>query len=738
MINHFVTACFITAITVFSTGLFVYLKNRTRLLNKLYFLYTGAIFWWSVSLGAAVIAPSRMVSVLLFRLEHLAVIFIPTLFLHIVFILVGRGKKSKKVIQFTYGYSAFLAVLNFAGLLIDDAAPKFYYPHYKVAGKAYPLLMLLFAFGVCYGFYLLFRTYRRLSGNQRNRLKLFLIASTIGFTGGLPTFLPLYGINLSPFTMYMTPLFSFIFAYGIVKYRLMDVTVAINRGTAYALTFFLGILPAAVIIYFIQSVFPLAAPISLVLALAAGLALLFSRIHPFSERLVQKRLSKSSPDYYQIIKRFSQEMVTALDLRDLLSRFDQTLRQTLQVTSVAIYLTGPMNGKYPLSHASKGDDDVIPIFRNRKGELNSKTGSSTENVGLAAAHHMDIIPLWKSGDALVAMAYQAKDVLVLSEMTMMARERKSARLEETIAQMKEAKAEVCLPLKRDSKMIGIALLGHRESDKYYSAGDLELLHTLGQSACVAIQNALLVEEIKRSYQLLQRTQRLTAMGSLVAGVSHEIRNPLMPISFLVDTITESSMDEKLLSRLHEHSRESLRRIISVLDEMDELARPYTPTFKKAGLNKIVDEAITLLSAQFERSNQEVVKEFETMPESVVDGERLKQALTDILLNAAEANEQGGTIYVRTRKIHLKKTAVLPAREGVQIEITDTGCGIPSENIERVFDPFFTTKHRSLKREGTGLGLAIAHRIVEEHHGSIEVRSTVGRGTSVYVHLPVEA
>jgi two-component system, NtrC family, sensor kinase len=103
----------------------------------------------------------------------------------------------------------------------------------------------------------------------------------------------------------------------------------------------------------------------------------------------------------------------------------------------------------------------------------------------------------------------------------------------------------------------------------------------------------------------------------------------------------------------------------------------------------------------------------------------------------EANVEGGKVYVRTREVLMKPTRTNPSRTGMQIEVTDTGCGIPEKDLERVFDPFFTTKHKSLMREGTGLGLAIAHRIVEEHHGSMEIRSEEGKGTTVFVNLPVD-
>lgn len=732
---YFVIGCYFTAFGVLLPGIYVYFKDRKKTLNKVHFLFSFVVSIWSFFAGSAVLASDRKTSLFLFRLEHAGVVFIPSVYLHLVLILVGLQQKYKKIIYIMYGCSLVLFVLNFTDLVVKSVSPKFYFPYYKDPGNAYPFLVFLFAFGVLYAFYLLFATYRKFIGHQRNRLKLFLIATVIGFIGGLPSFLPVYDVNIPYPVIYLTPIYSIIFAYAMVKYRLMDITVAVGRGTALALTFFLGILPVALAVFLLQKVFPLTIPIALIIILAVILSFLFTKIQPFSERFVQKKLFKTQLNYYQILQKFSQDMVTALDLKGLLERFDKTLREAMQVTSVAIYLTGPMNGKYPLTHASDISGGVIPILRNKEKESIDEA-VTIESIGVAASHHSSIIPLWKSGDALVAMAYQAKDVLVLGEMEMMAREKENKRLVEAIVQMKEAKAEVCLPLKRDGKMVGIALLGPREGDRYYSPDDLSLLHTLAQNACVAVQNALMVEEIKRSYQMLQRVDRLTAMGSLIAGVSHEIRNPLMPISFLMETIADPTEDKKLLMRLHKYSKESLRRITNVLDEMDEFARPYTPALQKININRITDDALSLLDKQVKAHKQEVIKEYSTLPDALFDSGRLKQALADILLNAIEANPKGGKIHVRTRQIQLKKTRTQPARTGIQIEIADSGCGIAERDIEKVFDPFFTTKHKSMMREGTGLGLALAHRIVEEHHGSIEIRSTVGKGTTVFINLPM--
>ncbi len=733
--NLYAMPPFFTSLLVFLLGCFVFLKNRKAKPNILFLLLTFAISLWLFSDYVIYTGSSPEGIYIWAKLSYVSVIFIPVFFLHFSLSFLRTGKLKRTLIVAYLLGSILTLTLLLTDQIISGVQQRYWGYYYKV-GWLHSFLIVYFGLVLATAFGILYSQSKDKTrpSQERNKIKFLLMAFIVGFVAATD-FFPKYGFEFYPLGFAFASMWIFLMGYAIVKHRLFDTQLVISRGMMYALTLFLGILPAALIVFFLQKVFPLTVPITLVLVLAVALAFLFTKIHPFSERFVQRKLFRTQTNYYHILQKFSQDMVTALDLKSLLERFDKTLREAMQVTSVAIYLTGPMNGKYPLTHASDVSGDLIPILWNKEKESDGET-APTAGIGVAAPHHSSAIPLWESGDALVAMAYQAKDVLVLGEMEMMAREKENKRLNEAIMQMKEAKAEVCMPLKRDGKMVGIALLGPREGDRYYSPDDLSLLHTLAQNACVAVQNALMVEEIKRSYQILQRVERLAAMGSLIAGVSHEIRNPLMPISFLMEAVADPAEDKDLLKRLHKYSKESLRRITNVLDEMDELAKPHTPELKKADINTIVNDALLLLDTHVKLKKQEIIKEYASLPGAMVDGTRLKQAIMDILLNAIEANPEGGKICVRTRQIQLKKTKTQPARTGVQIEIADVGCGIEEGNLERVFDPFFTTKHKSLVREGTGLGLALAHRIVEEHHGSIELRSTVGKGTTVFVNLPV--
>ena len=714
MIRYYVTGCYLTAMSAFLSGVLVSLGGWRNRLNRIYAIFSGLLALWSGALGSALIVAHPEWSLLLFRVEHASVVFIPTLYLHVVLLLIEREHQEKKILYTMYGFSIFLFILNAVGLLIIGVRPDVHFSFYKEPGTPYPFLLLVFIFTVSYAFYLLFAAYRKQPGHQRNRIIFFSFASLIGFAGGLPTFLPLYGIYPWPFIMYVTPVFYFVIAYAIIKYRLMDIALTVSKSASYVLTLLFGIVPVLVVLFFIQKVLPVTASITFIILLASVLTVLFLKIHPLSIWLVQNKLHGNRTNYYQILRKFSDDMVAAINLRELHVRFEETLRQAMQVTTVALYLVGPWH-------------------RKAAGTAGTDPSASLDEPHTLAPHN-DLIPVWTSSDALLTAAYNAKDVLVLGEMELMAREKENKLLDEAIIQMREAGAEVCIPFKRDTKMLGIALLGPREGNRYYSPEDLGLLHSIGQNACIAVQNALLIEENKRSLKLLYRSQRLAAMDSLINEMGHKIRSPLTVIQLALDSIEEQNRGGSQRLPI----RTAMRRMTNVLDEAYALAAVYKPEFTQDDVNRVLEEAVDDIGPQIREKELRVQRLCERLPEAMIDAARLKQALFEILLNAIEASPKGGVLFLRTGATALKQGTVPWPRQGIRVEVADEGRGISPENLERVFDPFFTTKFSSVAREAVGLGLSIAHRVVEEHRGAIELRSEPGKGTTAIITLPAES
>ncbi|HTG00283.1 MAG TPA: ATP-binding protein [Nitrospirota bacterium] len=724
--NPYAIPPLITSVLIFLLGLFVLLKNRTSRTNVLFFLEKFVISVWLFSDYRMFIARTPDDAYFWCKLSYVAIIFIPVFYFHFTQAFLGI-QRFRNILLTVYVLGIVFEVLLFSTNYFISGVTKHYWGYYAKVGLLHSVFLAYLALLVAFSLWLLYAGVRdrTRSPEERNKIKLVLLAYLVAYQAWMD-FLPKYGIELYPIGSILVGSWVLMVTYAIVRHRLFDIQVVISQGTTYSLTVILGLLPVAGIVYFLQEVFPLTVPIALVFALAVLLSFVFHNIYPYAERFVQKRLFKSRLDYYHVLRNFTNDMVAALDLQQLLQRFDQTLRDTLQVSSVAVYLTGPLNGKYPLIHISD-QMNFIP------GRIQKSLGLSDhrESVEVPTTDLSGLIPQWTSGDALVETAYKAKDVLVLGEMEMLARERKNETLEQAILQMRETKSEVCIPLKRDGRMIGIALLGPRENNKYYTPGDLELLHSIGQNACVAIQNALLVEDMKRSFQLLHRTQRFAAIGELVAGMSHEIRNPLMPITYLLELAGNPTIDRERIKRQTETSWLALRRITGVLNEIEMLAAPYRPELKPVDIEMLLDDVITVLEPQIKEKAQKVIRQYAALPEPLVDSDRLSQAFLDVLLNAIEANPEGGSIWVRTREIVLRGDLM-----GLQVEIEDCGNGIAPENIERVFDPFFTTKYKSIMRGGTGLGLSLAQRIMQDHRGTIELVSTEGKGTRVLMNLPM--
>jgi signal transduction histidine kinase len=169
------------------------------------------------------------------------------------------------------------------------------------------------------------------------------------------------------------------------------------------------------------------------------------------------------------------------------------------------------------------------------------------------------------------------------------------------------------------------------------------------------------------------------------------------------------------------------RISSLVTELLEFARPSDPKLELEDINAILDGMILLVSTETKKKQINITKHYSPdLTPAQIDREQIKQVFLNILLNAIEATQENGKIVVKTRPF------TKPGGEPyVQIEFTDTGCGIPDEYLEDIFNPFFTTKST-----GSGLGLSISNQIIQDHRGYIDVESRVGKGSSFFINLPV--
>jgi signal transduction histidine kinase len=293
-------------------------------------------------------------------------------------------------------------------------------------------------------------------------------------------------------------------------------------------------------------------------------------------------------------------------------------------------------------------------------------------------------------------------------------------------------SEVCLPLVNKTRLIGFVNLGHKPSLGFYSHDELNLLRSLADNAAIALENAILHEEWKHTQILLRRADRLRSLEAIAGGFAHEVRNPLTSISTFIQLVPSRRDDPYFMDTFSVQVVDDLARIERLIEEILDYARYMKPKFSAESLNDIVSSCLHFIEVKADKLGIVIEKQLaEDLPPMMVDRQQIKQVMMNLAMNAIDAMAKtGGRLTVMTRRVvRLDKSG------WVQIETSDTGCGIASEDLPHIFDPFFTTKHESTEHVGTGLGLSIVHQIIQEHGGTVEARSTMGKGTSFLITLP---
>jgi len=243
-------------------------------------------------------------------------------------------------------------------------------------------------------------------------------------------------------------------------------------------------------------------------------------------------------------------------------------------------------------------------------------------------------------------------------------------------------------------------------------------------------------ELRIAQSETAKSEKLASVGLLAAGIAHELNNPLtgvLTFSHLVrKNMPDGSPDAEDLDLVIQETK----RCAAIIRRLLDFAREQAPEKKFSDLNGLIEETTRLIKQPAHVEDIVIIMDLdEQLPAIWIDEDLIRQVIMNILVNAQHAIEGEGSITIRTRfrpeyKGSIPGVGPVPM---VEITITDTGCGIPGEDLQRIFDPFFTTKGVG---KGTGLGLSVSHGTVEAHGGAIEVDSVVGEGSEFRIYLPI--
>jgi signal transduction histidine kinase len=287
-----------------------------------------------------------------------------------------------------------------------------------------------------------------------------------------------------------------------------------------------------------------------------------------------------------------------------------------------------------------------------------------------------------------------------------------------------------VPLVAKDRVIGVILVDNMFNQRPITDGDVRFLTMFSHQSALAIENAIIHtnletmnKDMRALHEQLVQSEKMAALGAMMAEITHEIRNPLVSIGGFTRRLAkklQSSEDRKYIDII----LSEVTRLEGIIHDNLTYIKEMAPQFVEADINALLGEILMLYEDELAQRRIRVEQELSPrMPLLMIDPQQIKQAVINILKNAMEAMESGGTLGIRTFVVEVQQEA--------SIEFADTGHGISPKAMSNIFNPYYTTKTR-----GTGLGLPITNRIVKAHQGRIELRNRDTGGAVFTIKLPV--
>ncbi|MFC1867129.1 GAF domain-containing protein [Thermodesulfobacteriota bacterium] len=293
---------------------------------------------------------------------------------------------------------------------------------------------------------------------------------------------------------------------------------------------------------------------------------------------------------------------------------------------------------------------------------------------------------------------------------------------------------ICVPLILRGKPIGAIQVLNKKSQEPFSDADLEMLTSMSQQIAVAMENAKLYQRLEKKFELtarelkttqekLIRSERLAAIGNLVNGVAHEIRNPITIIGGFTNRIKDLSDENLELKKYTDIILSEIARLERLVRKVGEFADMQSASLGPGNMEPVIDEVLNRFKPLAVRQNIKILSSIDhNLPLIKMDTSQLVTALSNIFENALESMSDIGEIEFSIKRGNDKN---------ILISVGDTGSGIALAEMDSIYDPFVTTK-----TTGVGLGLTMANQIIMNHHGEIGIISQAGKGTTVTIRLPI--
>ncbi len=702
---------------------FVLIKNSKSPVNLSFALVCLSAAIWLFSYSQAYNSSYTEEILFWFKVGYPGVVFIAITYLHFANVIL-KIKSTRKIIIFSYIVGFFMAYLIWTSNFIVNGLNEFKWGFYPKAGKLHPYFLMIFlglvnaaSAQIGYTYFLKRKEFASLTLQQ---LKYILLAFGI-FTLASIDFIPNYGINILPLGFIPVTIFLSIICYSIIKYRLMDISLAITRTGIFLVvySFVLGI-PFAIAFGCREFLFILFNDNWWIIPLVSSTILATGGpyIYLYIQKQAENNLLKEQRQYQSTLRQASLGMGRIKDLKKLLQLIVHIVARAVRIEHCEIYLLHEASNQYVLK-ASKGRLKVDQV---------------------------SVLPI---DSILVKEMIKIKEPFVYDEINQRSHDYQDKNLSEIEQIMKNLDGALLVPSFIEERLIAIIVLGKKKSGKLYSHDDLAVFSILANQSALAIENAQFYEDMKKTHEQLFRAEKMATIGTMADGLSHQINNRLHAMGFIagdaLDTIRIKKKealpeDIKIVFEDIEHSldriQDNVKRGGEIVEGLLKYTRKGEEGFSPVDLDKLFDASFEMAQFKIKVNEIDVVKNFnETTPQIYGNFTQLQEVLFNIIDNSYDAMVQ--------RKNDLKepnyrgRLEVNATKKGRKIEIVikDNGMGVKEEDLNKLFAPFFTTKLSSKK--GTGLGLYVIRQIIEENHGGkVEFLSKLGIGSETHLTLPI--
>ena len=552
--------------------------------------------------------------------------------------------------------------------------------------------------GLYSSIYYLYRRYRATPSRVEKIRLLYLVI------GGVATVtFALLDITFSSwgpsFANIFITIYLFFLSQTLVRYRLLDLNELLGRMMVLATLVLIVTLVYGVLVKWVPKDQHELFFFNTLIA-STAILIVFDPLRTRVEGALTRWMFQEKYELSRRVATLRADLMNVIDVKDLVPRVLSALEDSRRVTHASIYIVDPDGSGY---------------------ELAGHVGPRPEARLDAIAHRTFLERLRRAGVLTIEGLERELGAMRLAQ------SEEAQNLALMIRALELISGSVVLAISGEDQLLGLLVLRDERLREAYSSDEIELFRGMAASIGVTLQNS-------QVYERMKERERLAALGQMAAGLAHEIRNPLGSIkgaAQVLEPIGQQSNDSSIREFLN-IIVEEVDRLNKIVSQFLDYARPYRGDPKPLDVNDVVRRTLHLLPREEGPNKTEIVTTLvDGLPQVRADAEQLRQVFLNLSINAIQAMPRGGTLHVSSSLRRSTRRGVAAAF--LEVRFRDSGAGIPAGDLKNLFIPFFTTKEK-----GTGLGLPISQRIIENHGGTIEVRSKPGAGATFTVLLPIEA